>query len=108
MNPWKALGIHKQATEAEVRAAYMALSWKHHPDRGGRTDRFAELSAAYALLKNKKRLAVFLSELTALGKQCAPCRGQGATFKQKGLTGRTATACKSCGGMGIIVKEKRR
>jgi curved DNA-binding protein CbpA len=32
---YKALGVEKDADEAELKKAYKKLALKHHPDRGG-------------------------------------------------------------------------
>lgn len=44
---WKVLGIAKDTPKDQIRAAYRALAVKHHPDRGGDSDRMAEINAAY-------------------------------------------------------------
>ena len=33
MNPYKVLGVSETATQEEIRAAYLALVKKYHPDR---------------------------------------------------------------------------
>ena len=40
------LGVDKDATQKEIRKAYMKLSRTHHPDKGGDEHKFKEISAA--------------------------------------------------------------
>jgi hypothetical protein len=35
MNPYKILGINEQATDEEIKRAYLAMAAKYHPDVGG-------------------------------------------------------------------------
>jgi len=45
------LGVNSNATEGEIRKAYLKLSRKYHPDKGGDVKQFQELSNAYESLK---------------------------------------------------------
>lgn len=45
------LGVNSNATEGEIRRAYLKLSRKYHPDKGGDIETFQELSNAYESLK---------------------------------------------------------
>ncbi|BGP15583.1 DnaJ sub C member 7 [Rhodosporidiobolus nylandii] len=49
-DPYKALGIPREATQDEIRKAYRALALKHHPDKGGDPEEFKKVTAAYELL----------------------------------------------------------
>ncbi len=61
-DPWEVLGLQKNATKEEIRAAYRKLALKYHPDRVSgegaagaeakreATAKFTEISAAYELL----------------------------------------------------------
>lgn len=51
MGHYEVLGLRPSASSAEVRAAYVALARRHHPDRtGGSTERMQALNAAWAVL----------------------------------------------------------
>jgi DnaJ-class molecular chaperone len=62
-NPYEVLGVKKEATGDEIRAAYRVLAKKHHPDLnpGNKQaeNRFKEISAAYELLSDAEKRARF-------------------------------------------------
>lgn len=47
MNPYKILGVTDQATDEEVKRAYIAMAAKYHPDAGGDAWVFAQVREAY-------------------------------------------------------------
>ena len=56
-DPYEVLGVKKNASDAEIKAAFRKLAKKHHPDRN-KTDprakeRFAEANAAYEIVGDK-------------------------------------------------------
>lgn len=53
------LGVPKNATQDEIKKAYRKLAAQHHPDRGGDTARFQEISAAYDTLGDEKKRAQY-------------------------------------------------
>lgn len=55
MNHYQTLGIAPGASEDEIKQAYRKLASKHHPDKGGSTEKFQEVQAAYDALVNKKQ-----------------------------------------------------
>lgn len=46
-NPYDILGVHPDADEEVIQAAYQALVKKHHPDQGGDHDKFQRIKEAY-------------------------------------------------------------
>jgi hypothetical protein len=62
-NPYDVLGVRPQAGEAEIHAAYVALARRYHPDlhphdpRAG--ERLIALNAAYELLSDPARRAIY-------------------------------------------------
>ncbi len=62
-NPYEVLGVKKEASEEQIRAAYRKLAKKHHPDLNpGNKEaeaRFKEIAVAYDLLSDKEKRARF-------------------------------------------------
>lgn len=54
-DPYKTLGVDRQASDDEIKKAYRNLAKKYHPDKNRSTDaeeKFKEIGAAYDLLKD--------------------------------------------------------
>lgn len=62
-DPYQTLGVGRDASEDEIRAAYRRLAKLHHPDlnpgKRGAEDRFKQISGAYALLSDAAKRARF-------------------------------------------------
>jgi molecular chaperone DnaJ len=56
---YKALGIDKNATAEEVKAAFRRLALEHHPDRGGNAEKFKEANEAYQVLSDPSKRAQY-------------------------------------------------
>jgi len=61
MNPYKVLGVSEDATQEEIRAAYLALVKKYHPDKYTdnplkelANEKLKEINEAYEMLTKKK------------------------------------------------------
>jgi len=61
MDPYKALGIDKKASEQEVKRAYRKLAHKYHPDKGdgGDDKKFKEVTEAYEIIGDKQKRAQY-------------------------------------------------
>lgn len=55
MNPYEILGVDKGATEKDIKKAYRNLCKEHHPDKGGDSDKFKEISSAYEILSDPQK-----------------------------------------------------
>src|ERR1700749_2062953 len=71
-DPYKTLGVAKNASEAEIKKAFRQLAKKHHPDAHPGDDkakqRFQEISAAYDVGGDKdKRAKCDAGEIDAAG-----------------------------------------
>ena len=64
-NPYKILGLKKDASDNEIKAAYRKLSKKYHPDHGGDKDKFNEICQAYKILINEQ-LRIEYAEATSI------------------------------------------
>jgi DnaJ-class molecular chaperone len=103
------------ATADEVRTQWKKLASELHPDKlAGKsekivrhaTDRFAELSGAYACLSDPKKRAAFDFE-RAVGKdRCPACEGLGRTAR-RGLKGAKYTGCSTCECSGLVEAKKK-
>ena len=52
-NPYKILDLNKNASKAEIKKKYRALSLKYHPDRPeGNEEKFKEINEAYSILSD--------------------------------------------------------
>lgn len=85
---YKTLGVSRNATEKEIKAAYRKLARKYHPDvnpgEPGAEERFKEISEAYEVLSDpekRQKYDAFGSQWEAAG------AGGGFTFRQGGGPG---------------------
>lgn len=46
-DPWEILGVSRDADENTIKKAYRKLAMKHHPDKGGDTEKFKSIQNAY-------------------------------------------------------------
>ena len=59
-DPYKTLGIKKNASSAEIKSAYRKLAKEHHPDlNSGNAEHFKSISGAYDVLSDKTMRARF-------------------------------------------------
>jgi hypothetical protein len=56
-DPWKLLGVARDADADEIRRSYRRLSRSHHTDVGGDADQQARINRAYAVLSDPTRRA---------------------------------------------------
>ena len=53
------LGVARSATEDEIKRAFRRLASQHHPDKGGDTQKFQEIQAAYHVLGDAAKRAEY-------------------------------------------------
>lgn len=59
MDYYEILGVSKEASPEEIKKAFYKLAHKHHPDKGGDTEKFKEINEAYQVLSNKEKRAQY-------------------------------------------------
>ena len=59
MDYYKLLGVTRNASQDEIKKSYRKLAMANHPDRGGDNNKFAEINAAYDVLSNSDKKAVY-------------------------------------------------
>jgi curved DNA-binding protein len=59
MDYYNILGVDRSASQDDIKKAYRKLAAKHHPDRGGDTAKFQEISVAYDTLGDVDKKAQY-------------------------------------------------
>jgi molecular chaperone DnaJ len=52
---YKILGVEPSDSDEVIKKAYRKLAVEHHPDKGGNSDRFKEISEAYSVLSDDSK-----------------------------------------------------
>ena len=65
MDHYSTLGVAKNASDKELKAAYKKASMKHHPDRGGDEAKFKQINEAYSTLKDPQKRGLYDHQQTA-------------------------------------------
>lgn len=96
------LRVAYKDTAERVRAAYLELALRLHPDkRKGDDSGFREVTAAYAILKDSERRRAYNAKLLLEGRVCLTCNGTGT--KKGFVAGQYATTtCLPCEGIGLL------
>jgi curved DNA-binding protein CbpA len=59
MDPYRVLNVPRTAERHTIRAAYRALAWQWHPDRGGSQDQMIQINEAWRILGHASRRAAY-------------------------------------------------
>jgi DnaJ-class molecular chaperone len=62
MTHYDTLGVSESASLDEIKTAYRRLANQHHPDKGGDTNRFQQIQAAYEAVGNEQSRAQYDAE----------------------------------------------
>ena len=60
---YDSLGVTRDASAADIKAAFRRLALRWHPDKGGDVERFKQLHAAWNVLNNIHKRAEYNSKL---------------------------------------------
>jgi len=56
---YNTLGVNKNASDSDIKTAYKKKAMEHHPDKGGDSNKFAEISNAYETLKDPQKRSAY-------------------------------------------------
>lgn len=73
---YKLLGVEKNATLDEIKKAFKKQALKEHPDKGGDTEKFKEISVAYECLSDPQKRDLY----DKFGEEGLNGGGQGSGF----------------------------
>ncbi|MFL0355235.1 DnaJ C-terminal domain-containing protein [Erythrobacter sp. GH1-10] len=91
-DPYKTLGVARNASEKDIKSAYRKLAKELHPDRNKdnpqAAEKFSDATKAYDLLSDKDKRAQFdRGEIDAEGNPLNPFAGMGGGFGRGGHPG---------------------
>tara|TARA_Y100000593_G_scaffold93735_1_gene189796 strand:- start:1290 stop:1895 length:606 start_codon:yes stop_codon:yes gene_type:complete len=52
MDPYKILGVNKNASQDEIKKAFRKKALEHHPDKGGNEEKFKQINEAYSMISD--------------------------------------------------------
>ena len=76
MTHYVTLGVSETATQDEIKKAYRKLAMQHHPDKGGDTNKFQEIQAAYDAISDEQKRAQYDAERSGRGGMRFTVNGQ--------------------------------
>ena len=104
-NFFQILGVTPAATPQDISAAFKLLSRQMHPDAGGDTTKYQELTDAYGVLKDDNNRRSYIRWLELTQTQCPNCKGLGVQWQQRGFRGGEFMRCPICNGGGFHEKQ---
>jgi hypothetical protein len=85
-DPYRILNVSRDAERHVIRAAYRALAWRWHPDRGGAAEQMIRINQAWRILGDASRRAAFdaavVARATAPTPAAAPAAEDPATVQR--------------------------
>ena len=59
MDPYKVLGVPKEADPKDIKKAYFEMAKRHHPDKGGQEEEFKKIQMAYDILSDSQKRSYY-------------------------------------------------
>ena len=56
---YEILGVSKDADQATIKKAYRKLALQHHPDKGGDSEKFKQISKAFEVLNDQEKRSMY-------------------------------------------------
>lgn len=56
---YELLGVDKNVSMDDLKKVFRKMALKHHPDRGGDTEKFQEIQQAYEVLSDKEKRDIY-------------------------------------------------
>ena len=104
-NLYSVLGVSPGSPEPAIKAAYRELTRTRHPDAGGDSAAFAEITHAGSVLCDRDQRYAYDRQLHALFDPCSECGGQGITYIYKSFTEAIPRRCATCQGDGYHARR---
>ena len=72
MDYYQTLGVPENSSFDDIKKAYRKLAAKHHPDKGGDTSQFQNISRAYDVLSDPQKRSQYDNERHGVGQGFDP------------------------------------
>ena len=67
MDPYKILGVTKDASQGDIKKAFREKALEYHPDKGGNEENFKQINEAYSLISDPEKRSRFDAQRDGIG-----------------------------------------